>query len=141
MTKEPRITVEWWVERSIKWLLKVEDEPDLLPRGKNAWEVLEADFRKNFEDYCGREMAVIKLQELQMKQGHVDDYIAEFEYLAHRTDYGLYEPYTVHLFTCGLPHQLANACIAHERPEYFDQWTSAVRYRDAIWQQRKQVKN
>jgi hypothetical protein len=140
MTNEPRITVKLWVQRNTSWLLQVKGNPDLLPKGKNAWEVLEADFRYSFEDYCGREIAVLKLLKLQMKQGQLDDYIAEFEYLAVRARYGLNELPTAKLFASGLPRKLAEACIGDEFPESFDQWTTAVRHRYPVWKQ-QQAKN
>jgi hypothetical protein len=67
--------------------------PDLLPEGMNAWEGLKADFKKSFEDHLGPQIAGIKLQELRMKEGRVDDYIADFEGLS--LPRGLNNPLTI----------------------------------------------
>jgi hypothetical protein len=47
---------EWdrWVGRNSSWLLRVESDPGLLPRGMNAWDVLVADFFKTNEFSSGR---------------------------------------------------------------------------------------
>jgi hypothetical protein len=129
----PAITVETWRHRNIDWLDEVMHNPDLLPEGMNTWEVLKADFKKSFEDYLGPQLAKIKLQRLQMKEGRVDDYIADFERLARRAGYRLDEPYTLELFIHGLPAKFAEACIDKESPESFEQWTTAARHQQRKW--------
>ena len=47
--------VEAWVLRQYEWLDEVEDEPDQLPHNKNAWQVLEAEFKQAFIDYAMHE--------------------------------------------------------------------------------------
>jgi hypothetical protein len=128
MMNEPHtITVKWWARRNSEWLSQVENNPDVLPRGLNTWEVLEADFKETFKDLFGPEMAANKLQTLRMKEFRGEEYIAEFENLARRAGFG--EPYTIRLFVRGLPPEFAEACIADANPKSFDQWTSAVRNR------------
>jgi Retrotransposon gag protein len=127
ITKGPAITVKHWVDKKFNWLSGVMRNPDLLPEGMNAWDVLRADFERSFEDYLGPKMAGFKLQELRMKKDRVDDYIAEFEGLARSAGYGLNGPLTIRYFIRGLPRKLAKDCIDNSNPETFDKWAGAVR--------------
>jgi hypothetical protein len=126
-------SLRYWVKRNSEWLLRVTRDRDILPGGMNAWDVLEADFKKYFKDYSGPEVARIELEKLSMMEDKEDDYIAEFEYLAHRAGYGKRsEPYTVRLFVrglvSGLPRKLVEACIT-EYPQTLDECISKVRTR------------
>jgi Retrotransposon gag protein len=127
ITGRPSIAVNNWMGRNIKWFYGVRRNPDLLPEGMNAWDVLKADFEKSFEDYLGPEMAPFKLQELRMEEDCVDDYIAQFEGLARSARYDLNEPLAIRYFIQGLPRKLAKDCIDNRKPESFDQWASAAR--------------
>jgi hypothetical protein len=129
----PRITIENWVDRNSEWLDQVTSNPDILPKGMNVWEVLKADFKRSFEDHFGPQIAGIKLHNLHMKENHVDDYLANFEDLAHRAGYSLKGHLTIQLFIRGLPPKLAEACVDNERPKSFIQWTSAVRRQYPNW--------
>ena len=136
----PRITIENWVDRNSEWLDQVTSNPDLLPEGMNAWEVLKADFKRSFEDHFGPQIAGIKLHNLHMmKEDHVDDYIANFEDLAYRAGYSLKGHLTIQLFIRGLPPKLAEACVDNERPKSFIQWASAARRQHPNWQRKQAV--
>jgi hypothetical protein len=123
MMKESHNTVKQWAKRNSVWLSKVYRNPDMLPRGMNAWDVLESDFKESFKD-LGLQLAAIKLQALRMEDLRVEKYIAEFEYLTRRA--GIGEPFKVPLFVKGLPPKFADECIADSNPKSFDQWTSAA---------------
>lgn len=129
------LVVQYWVERNSDWLLQVKSNPDILPEGKNAWEVLEADFKESFKDYCGPEIARMKLEKLQMEEDRLEDYIVEFGNLAWRAGYRLDQgpTPTVHLFARGLPNELAEACVCEKIPETFDEWTNAARRQYPTW--------
>lgn len=136
MLRGPPATIEWFKHQNIKWFSQVESNPDLLPKGMNVWEVLEADFKKSFEDIQGPWSAGSKLEKLRMKEDRLDDYIAEFEHLARRAEYRLDQGPTpaVRTFVRGLPYELAKACYVHTPLDTFDQWTSAVRREYPRWQ-------
>jgi hypothetical protein len=129
------LVVQYWVDRNSDWLMQVKSDPGVLPEGKNAWEVLEADFKESFKDYCGPEIARIKLQRLQMEEDRLDDYITEFGNLAWRAGYRLDQgpTPTVLLFARGLPNELAEACVGEKIPETFDEWTNVARRQYATW--------
>ena len=125
-------TVDWWVKTKTRWLRRVMSNPDLL-EGKTAWEVLEADFKKSFDDYLGRQIASTNLCKLTMKEDRLEEYIEDFEKLARRAEYGFHERSTIAIFAGGLRTTLRKACIDNEAPETFDEWTSAARRQYPEW--------
>jgi len=80
----------------------------------NAWQVLEAELKRAFIDYAVREKANDKLRKLGM---NVDQYIADFEFLAHHANVSRDDPTVTRLFADGLPLGLAEACIDLEKPK------------------------
>ena len=56
----------------------------MLPHRMSAWDTLEQDFRMSFINYAVHEKAYEQLRNLKMKEGNVDQYIADFEFLAHQ---------------------------------------------------------
>ena len=127
--------IKWFKRRNMDWFSEVESNPDLLPKGMNIWEVLEADFKESFKDIQGPWLAGSKLEKLRMKEDRLDDYIGEFEHLARRAGYRLDQgpTPTVRTFIRGLPYELAKACFFHTPLDTFDQWTSAVRREYPRW--------
>ena len=127
------VTVRWWVKQKLRWLRQVKSNPDLLD-GKNAWEVMEADFKESFDDWLGRQIARSNLRKLTMKEDRLEEYIEEFEKLARRATYSFIERHTIDMFAGGLRIKLRKACVDNEGPETYGQWTSAARSQYAEWQ-------
>jgi Retrotransposon gag protein len=75
--------VEGWIQCTYDWLDDVEADPSLLPFKMNAWQALEAKFKKMFIDYTAHERAQDELRKLRMKEGNIDEYIAAFQLLGH----------------------------------------------------------
>ena len=102
-----------WVERQHDWLDKVEAGPHeyLLPYGLDIWQVIEAEFKKAFIDYMAREKAHDDLRKLKMQGGNIDQYVADFQFLASRAEININDPAAIRLFQLGLPIPLAEACI------------------------------
>ena len=124
-----------WVERQHDWLDKVEADPHkyLLPYGLDIWQVIEAEFKKAFINYTAREKAHNDLQKLKMQGGNVDQYVADFQFLASRAEINVNDPATIRLFQLGLPIPLAEACIDLEKPANFEQWTLAAQAQQCGW--------
>ena len=114
--------VELWVHCQDKWLWKVEDDDD----PTTAWQTLEQNFKTDFFDYAGPEIAQQQILKLRMKDGNVDKYIADFKELARRAGHNADELYNLQLFARGLPRRLADNCIDFENPETFEQWAKAA---------------
>jgi hypothetical protein len=63
-----------------------------------------------------------------MKDSNVDEYIATFQLLGHRTGMNLDDPSALWLFAWGLPKSLADSCIDIDSPENFEQWANAAQH-------------
>ena len=75
-----------------------------------------------------------------MKDGNVDQYIAEFQELADRGNLDVDEPSNLRLFARGLPTGLAETCIDLMRPQNFEQWTHAAQENQRAWLQKQALK-
>src|SRR6266403_911390 len=56
----------------------------------------------------------------------IDQYIADFEFLAQRAGIGVNDPTAIRLFSEGMPFSLAKSCIKLEQPKSFKQWAKAA---------------
>jgi len=124
---------EGWAECQYAWLDEIEGDPYSLPHGMNAWQALEQDFRTSFIDYAVHEKAHEQLRALTMKDGNVDQFIADFEFLAYRAQVDTDDPTVLHLFKMGIPIRLMEACVAHRPPTNFEQWTKAAQQQQRNW--------
>jgi len=75
--------VDGWAKHQYGWLDKVECDPDMLPYWMSAWDALKQDFKTSFINYAVHEKAHKQLRNLKMKEGNVDQFIADFKFLAH----------------------------------------------------------
>jgi Retrotransposon gag protein len=133
--------VEGWIQHTYDWLDNVKADPSLLPFKMNAWQALEAEFKKAFIDYTAHKRAQDKLRKLKMKEGNVDEYIATFQLLGHCIGVNLNDPSVLCLFAQGLPKSLAKSCINIELPENFEQWTSAAQQQQRNWLRKQALKS
>ena len=94
------LKVVGWVERQHDWLDKIEADPHeyLLPYGLDIWQVLEAKFKKAFIDYTAKEKAHNDLWKLKMQGGNVNQYIADFQFLASQAEININDPAAIRLF-------------------------------------------
>src|SRR3984885_10090246 len=122
------------------WLDEVNDDPDMLPYNRTAWQVIEAEYKKAFVDYTEKEKANEELRRLRMKDENVDAYIAQFRQLAHRGKQRLDEPETQRMFAMGLPGQLRDNCNLINDPRTFDEWAQAAQRNHQIWLRQKSMK-
>ncbi len=118
--------VEGWCEQQYAWLDKVEANPWILSHGMTAWDALEQDFRHLFIDYAIHEKAHNNLRKLKMSGGNVNQYIADFKFLAQRTGINVNDPTAIRLFSEGMPFSLAESCIKLKQPKSFKQWAKAA---------------
>ena len=111
----------------------VEDGSELLPQTQNAWQVVEHNFKQAFVNYAVKEKAQDELHKLKMKEGNIDQYIADFQLLAMDANVDLDEPTVLQLFYFGLPPQLADRCIFINSPNDFDFWAKAAQKNQCTW--------
>jgi hypothetical protein len=72
-----------WVEHQYEWLDQIEADPQLLPYQMNAWQALKHNFVESFIDYAIHKKAHEALRDLKMKSGNINQFIADFQFLAH----------------------------------------------------------
>jgi retrotransposon gag protein len=100
-----------WTQMQSLWLQEAEEDPSIIPITRNAWQMVEHDFKQTFVDYAIKEKAQDKLHKLQMKEGNINQYIANFSLLTMDAQVDLNEPTVLLLFYQGLPQRLAEKCI------------------------------
>jgi retrotransposon gag protein len=84
------------------WLQEAEEDPSIILITQNAWQMVEHDFKQTFVDYTIKEKAQDELHKLQMKEGNIDQYIANFSLLAIDIQVDSNEPTILLLFYQGL---------------------------------------
>ena len=124
---------------NINWLDKLEADPHEypLPYSLDVWQVLEAEFKKAFINYMAREKAYDDLWKLKMQGGNVNQYVADFQFLASQAEINVNDPAAIRLFQLKLLIPLAEACIDLEKPANFEQWTLAAQVQQHGWIQKK----
>ncbi len=100
----------------------------MLETNEYHWDYFEDAFRDAFTDTSEREDADNKLQNLHMKEGNLDQYIAEFNRLANLAKQNNKTRGLIPLFRQGLPYGLAQSCMNQSKwPETIHQWQAAAR--------------
>ena len=74
-----------------------------------------------------------------MKEGNVNEYIAQFASLVHRAGMEPNDPSTLRLFAQGLLKGLADSCIDIESPETFVEWTKAAQRHHRNWLKKQSI--
>ena len=122
-----------WAEQQYIWLDKVKCDPYVLPHRMSAWDALEQDFKTSFIDYAVYEKAHEQLRNLKMKEGNIDQFIMDFEFLAHRVWVDMDDPTVLHLFKMGIPIHLMDMCVDHGPLTNFEQWMKATQQQQRNW--------
>jgi retrotransposon gag protein len=122
-----------WTRMQSLWLQDAEEDPSIIPTTWNAWQMVEHDFKQTFVDYTIKEKAQDELHKLQMKEGNIDQYIANFSLLAMDAQVDPDEPTILLLFYQGLPQRLAEKCIELDSLNDFMSWTKAAQRNQRNW--------
>jgi retrotransposon gag protein len=115
-----------WTRMQSLWLQDAEEDPSIIPTTRNVWQMVEHDFKQTFVDYAVKEKAQDELHKLQMKEGNIDQYIADFSLLAMDAQVDPDEPTVLLLFYQGLPQRLAEKCIELDSLNDFTSWMKAA---------------
>ncbi len=100
----------------------------MLETNEYHWDYFKDAFRDAFTDTSEREDMDNKLQNLHMKDGNLDQYIAKFNWLTHLADRNNKTRGLIPLFCQGLPYGLAQACMNQSKwPETIHQWQAVAR--------------
>jgi len=126
-----------WVDMAFKWLEEIEDDPSLINNFSNPWKMMEEKFKISFTDYAERERAQDQLGKLRMTGDNLDEYLAAFETLGNRAELNPDDPSNLCTFAQGLPRLLADACLAMENPDTYEQWRAAAQRQQVIYLKKK----
>ena len=129
--------VNGWVDMAFKWLEEIEEDPSLIDLFSNPWKMMEEKFKTSFTDYAERERAQDQLGKLRMTGDNLDEYLAAFETLGNCAELNPDNPSNLHTFAQGLPCQLADACLAMENPDTYEQWRAAAQRQQVIYLKKK----
>jgi len=129
--------VNRWVDMAFNWLEEIEADPSLIDQFSNPWKMMEAKFKVSFTDYAERERAQDQLGKLRMTGDNLNKYLASFETLGNRAELNPNDPSNLRTFAQGLPHQLADACLAMENPDTYEQWKAAAQRQQVIYLKKK----
>jgi hypothetical protein len=95
--------------------------------------MVEHNFKQTFVDYVVKEKAQDKLHKLQMKEGNIDQYIANFSLTAMDAQVDPNKPTVLMLFYQGLLQRLAEKCIELDSPSDFTSWTKVAQRNQQNW--------
>ena len=124
--------VDGWSEMKYDWLDAIKKDPRLL-MGHSPWEVMMQDFLDAFTNFAEHEQAQNTLKNLKMREGKIDEYIVEFERLAHHTGVDLDDPSNMCTFAQGLPGPLVKMVLHLEDLQNYVQWHEAAQRHQCTW--------
>jgi hypothetical protein len=87
------------------------------------WESIEGAFRRQFANTLEKEQAQTKLrQEVHMKDGDIDKYVATFDMLIAQAGYKADDAQTLEKFISGLPALLYETIYQLDDPKNYEGW-------------------
>jgi hypothetical protein len=108
------------------WLQEAEENLFIIPIMRNAWQMVEHNFKQTFINYAVKEKAQDVLHKLQIKEENIDQYIIDFFLTMMDAQVDPNEPTVLMLFYQGLPQRLAEKCIKLDSPLDFVSWTKVA---------------
>ena len=87
-----------WANKISVWSKDVRDGRENLPFGYDVWQVVEHEFRENFTNFANMDKAYCELEKLKMTEGHLDEYISNFQDLTTCAGMDLSAPNTMNTF-------------------------------------------
>ena len=97
-----------------------------------VYEDFEEEFIESWTDTNEPYRAAAALDELQMKDENIDEYITVFAKLARKALYHEDDPTVLEKFKLGLPLELLEPCMNHDDPQTWEAWTRSARACQAI---------
>jgi Retrotransposon gag protein len=98
------------------------------------WTNFERRFRRNYISTTAKETAYVKLQNLKMKGGELDEYIADFGTLISELDWDEDSETACQYFRGGLPAPLVRTIISMEgNPDTLTRWTLLAQKHHSRW--------
>jgi hypothetical protein len=119
---------EEWKRQQQEWIM---DHPIPVPPWMDVWNEFRDRFERDWHDTNEQHKAQAELEKLRLHKDNIDDYINEFARLARKAGFDLDNNAVLQRFQMGLNYSLAKQVVTLDHPNTWDQWTHAVRSRQA----------
>ncbi len=127
--------VQDWVTHKLCWLRNEVHTNHVLPNNPWLWAQMLVHFENAFVDTMTQARAWNELSKLWMEGGHINEYIAKFEWYVSMSGYNVNKPMVLDKFIKGLPNPLAKMCIEMDNPNTWDKWKVFVCKRQEVYLQ------
>ena len=109
--------VNWWTEQQLDWLMALQPADDNLA----TYQQFIQNFWNWFMDLQKAQRARIELQALRMTWPEIDEYISNFESIAHKAGCNPADQNTMQLFLQGLPQSIGQKVFEYMNIETYEQ--------------------
>ena len=114
--------VNQWMQQQLKWLMTLQPADDT----NATYQQFIANFCTHFMDSQKAQRARIEPQTLKMTWPEIDEYISEFESIAHEASYNPVDPNTMQQFLQGLPQSIGQKVLKDTTVETYEQMKKKV---------------
>jgi hypothetical protein len=133
--------VRTWVLAASRWLGQEVALYHVDQYDPYLWTSIEGAFHRQFADTLKMEQAQNKLRQgIHMKEGKIDEYIAEFDTLVAQAGYKADDAQTLEKFISGLPASLYETIYQLDDPKTYEAWRRAAIKRQEKWLHMQSIK-
>jgi hypothetical protein len=133
--------VRTWVLAASRWLGQEVSLYHVDQYNPYLWTSIEGAFRRQIADTLEMERAQNKLRHgIRMKEGKIDEYVAEFDTLIAQAGYKADDAQTLEKFISGLPASLYETIYQLDDPKTYEAWRRAAIKRQEKWLHMQSIK-
>jgi hypothetical protein len=126
--------VQPWVLAVSRWLITRITTNHISEFNPILWTDIEDAFRQQFADTMKQEKAQATLRQgIFMKEGNIDEYVAQFDTLVHEAGFDPDDLQTLEKFTRGLPIGLYENIYQFNLPTDYEGWRRAALNQQQKW--------
>jgi hypothetical protein len=130
-----------WVLAASRWLGQEVTLYHVDQYDPYLWTSIEGAFRRQFADTLEMERAQNKLRQgIRMKEGKIDEYVAEFDTLIAQAGYKADDAQMLEKFISGLPASLYETIYQLDDPKTYEAWRRAAIKRQEKWLHMQSIK-
>jgi hypothetical protein len=130
-----------WVLAASRWLGQEVSLYHVDQYDPYLWTSIEGAFRRQFADTLKMERVQNKLQQgICMKEGKIDEYVAEFDTLVAQAGYKADDAQTLEKFISGLSASLYETIYQLDNPKTYEAWRRAAIKRQEKWLHMQSIK-
>jgi hypothetical protein len=133
--------VRTWVLAASRWLGQEVALYQVDQYDPYLWTSIEGAFRRQFADTLEMERAQNKLRQgIRMKEGKIDEYVAEFDTLITQAGYKADDAQMLEKFISGLPASLYETIYQLDDPKTYEAWRRAAIKQQEKWLHMQSIK-